>query len=67
MAQLKKSGRPRQVTRYRIYYNDQGNKGGTIFVGGKKTIQKKLKKLRKGSSVKWTARKVKRNVWVQKR
>jgi len=56
-----------KITRYRIFYEENGKKGGTYFVGGKKTMQKKLKILRKDSNVKWTIRPVRRNTWVKKK
>jgi len=58
----------RTITRYRIFYDD-GKKGGTIFVGGKKAMQKKLKSLRNTSDrkVKWSLRPVRRNVWEKKK
>lgn len=57
----------RKIIRHRIFYNDNGNIGGTYFVGGKKTMQKRLKQLRKGSKIKWSLRPVIRNAWIAKK
>lgn len=68
MAQRKKSGLPRQITRYELRFNDRGKKG-VYYINYPKKVQAvaKRKQFIKGfPGVKWTVKKTKRNVWIKK-
>lgn len=68
MSQIKKSGEPRQITRYELKFNDKG-KRGVYYINYSKKFQavSKRKILSKGfPGVRWTIKKIKRNAWIKK-
>lgn len=68
MAQFKKSGKSRQITRFQLKFNDKGKKG-VYYINYPKKSQAAIKRriLKKNfPSVIWTIKKTKRNAWIKK-
>jgi len=68
MPQRKKSGEPRQITKYEISYKSKKQKG-IYYVNYSKKAQalKMARDLRKRfKEASWKVRKIKRNAWVKK-
>ena len=68
MAQRKKSGEPRQITRYQLNFKKDKQKGVYYINYPKKTQAIKKQRILKKDfpKVSWTIRKTKRNAWVKK-
>lgn len=69
MAQYKKSGEPRQITKYELRFKD-GRKTGVYYINfsRKEEALAKARRFRKSfKGVTWTVHKIKRNVWIKKR
>ena len=67
MAQRKKCGVPRQITRYELRFRD-GNDSGVYYINypNKSKALAKKRNFRRNSGVNWSVHKIKRNVWVKK-